>query len=173
MLNLRNDLLDADASDVQLRYVGRKVGIAFICADDEAAVLGDRKIGTSHPGVGAEKIRSRVLPHGLGKVMHIVVARVRPDRPGKYRRNVAAQLMHCGDYNMTRWLVIELLDAFAKIGLDYLDSPRLQKRPHVTFVGQHRFALNQRFGAMPSKDVIDDLVVLAGVAHPMYVGAVL
>ena len=36
MLQPRDDLLDADRGDMQLRHVGRQIGIAFVGADDEA-----------------------------------------------------------------------------------------------------------------------------------------
>src|SRR6516162_9698237 len=66
VLDLWNDLLDADADDVQLGHIGGKVGIAFVGTDDEAAVLGDRKIRAGHTGFGAQEIGARVLPHCLG-----------------------------------------------------------------------------------------------------------
>src|SRR6516225_1827437 len=87
--------------------------------------------------------------------MHVVVARLRSYSPGKYSRNVATQLVHGRDDDMTWRLVVELLNAFAKVGLDHLNSTGLQKRPHLALVGQHGFAFDQRFRVMPGKDVID------------------
>ena len=80
--------------------------------------------------------------------------------------------MDRGDYDVTGRLVVQLLDAFAKIGLDHLDVARLEERAHVAFLSQHRFALDQRLGAMRREDVVDDLVVLAGIARPMHFRAV-
>ena len=118
------------------------------------------------------EIRSGVAAHRFREVVHVVIARLRPDRPRKHLRNVAAQLVDRGDHDVAGWLVVELLDALAEIGLDHLDAARLQKRTHVAFVGEHRLAFDQRLRAMRRQDVVDDLVVLAGVARPMHVRAI-
>ena len=39
---------------MQLRHIGRQIGVAFIGTDDDAAGLGDREIATGHPGIGRE-----------------------------------------------------------------------------------------------------------------------
>src|SRR6516225_1806969 len=105
--------------------------------------------------------------------MHVVVARFRSYSPSEYGRNVATQLVHRRDDNMTWRLVVELLNAFAKVGFDHLNSTGLQKRPHLALVGQHGFAFDQRFGVVRGEDVIDGLIVLTGVARPMDVRPVL
>src|SRR6516165_1569807 len=69
-------------------------------------------------------------------------------------------------------LVIELLDAFAEVGLDHLDVALFEIRPHIAFLGQHRFAFDQSLRAMRGEDVIDDLIVLTGIARPMHMRAV-
>ena len=65
------------------------------------------------------------------------------------------------------WLVVELLDALAEVGLDDLDATRSRGTAASAFVGQHRLALHQRRRAVRLQDVEDDLVVLGRVAGPM------
>src|SRR5208282_2493620 len=172
VLEFRNDLLDADAGNVQLGHVGAEVGVTLVGADDEAAGLRDREIGTSHAGLGTQEIRPRVAAHRFGEVTRVVIARLRPDGSGKHLRNIAAQLVDRRDDNMAGRLVVELLDALAEIGLDHLDATGLEERTHVAFLRQHRFALDQRLGAVRREDVVNDVVVLAGIARPMHLRAV-
>jgi hypothetical protein len=39
--------------------------------------------------------------------------------------------------DMARWLVIQLLNALSKVGLDYADVTRLEKGPQLTLFGEH------------------------------------
>jgi hypothetical protein len=47
--------------------------------------------------------------------VHVVIARLRPDRPYEHPRDIAAKLVDRGGYDATRRLVVQLLDAFTKI----------------------------------------------------------
>ena len=105
--------------------------------------------------------------------MDILVAGLRPDRPRKHRGDVTTQFMDRRHDDVARRFVVELLDALPEIGLDHLDIAPFEERAHVAFLGQHRLALDQRFGAARRQDVEDDLVVLGGVARPVHLGAVL
>jgi len=58
--------------------------------------------------------------------MDVAVAGVGADHPGEYLSHIGAQLMHGGHYDVARILVVELLDALAEIGLDYLYAYRSQ-----------------------------------------------
>src|SRR4029450_13673776 len=107
--------------DMQFRYVGAEVGIALVGADHEAAGLRNRKIRAGHAGLGTQKIRSRRPPLRLRKIMDVIVARLRPDRSHKDSGDVAPELVDRWHDNVTRRLVVELLDALAEIGLYYLD----------------------------------------------------
>ena len=130
------------------------------------------KLAPVMPASASKEIRPRVAAHGFRRGSARRIARLGADRSRKHSRDIAAQLVNRGNDDMTRRLVVELLDAFAQIGLDYLDAARLEERAHVAFVGQHRLALDQRLGAARRKDVVDDLVVLAGVARPMHLHAI-
>jgi hypothetical protein len=73
---------------------------------------------------------------------------------------------------MARRFVVELLDAFAQIGLGDLDPASLQERARVAFLGQHRLRLHEVLGAVRGEDVVDDLVVLVGIPRPVDLHAV-
>ena len=93
-------------------------------------------------------------------------------RAGKDLGHVGAQLVHRRHDDVAGRLVVELLDAFAEVGLDDLDAALLQEGPHVALVGEHRLGLDQRLRAARGHDVVHDLVVLGGVARPVHGGAV-
>ena len=144
MLEPRDDLLDADRGDMQLGHVGREVGVALVGADDEAAGLRDREIGAGHAGVGGQDQRAGRLALRFGEVMDVAVVGVGADRLGEHLRHVRPQLVHRRHHDMARVFVVELLDAFAEIGLDHLDPDGRHVRAQAALFGQHRLALDQR-----------------------------
>src|SRR5262245_15747992 len=73
MLEPRNGLLDADRGYVQLRHVGRQIGIALIGADDDAAGLGNSKVAAGHTGIGGGAKGSVRFARGFGEVVHVAV----------------------------------------------------------------------------------------------------
>src|SRR5262245_55934326 len=158
---------------MELRHVGAEVGIALVRADDETAGLRHRKIRACHPGLGTQEIGSRRLPLPLRKIMNVIVAGLRSDRLRKHLGDVATQLMHRWHDDMAWWIVIKLLDALAKVGLYHLYTTPFEEGTHVAFLGQHRFALDERLGPARREDIVDDLVVLGGVAGPVHMRAVL
>ena len=139
---------------------------------DEASGLGNREIGAGHARFGVEEIRPRVATHYFGKVVRVIVTRLRLDCTCKNFRNIVPQLVDRRDDDMAGRFIIELLDTLAKVGLDYSDASRLQVRTHVTFLSQHGFALDQGLRAARRENAIDDLIMLTGIARPMHVGAV-
>src|ERR1700692_2344125 len=73
---------------------------------------------------------------------------------------------------MARILVVELLEALAEIGLDYLDPDRSHVVSKAALLGQHRFALDKRLCTVVTQDAVHDLIMLGGVAGPMDVNPV-
>src|SRR5262249_22949113 len=65
----RDQLLDADAGDVQRRHGGADVGVALVGADDEPTGLGHGEVGAGHAGVGRQEAGPGVLTHRLGQVV--------------------------------------------------------------------------------------------------------
>ena len=92
---------------------------------------------------------------------------------GKDPGHVPAELVDGGHDDVARRFVVELLDAFAQIGLHDLDAAGLEKRPHLALVGEHRLRLDQRARPARTQDVEHDLVVLGGVHRPVHMRAVL
>ena len=125
------------------------------------------------PASAFKKIRASRPTLRFRKIVDIVVAGLRSDRPRKHRRDIATQLMDRRHHDVARRFVVELLDALAEIGFDHLDIAPFEERAHVAFLGQHRLALDQRLGAARRQNVEHDLVVLGGVACPVHLGAVL
>ena len=122
MLETRDDLLDADRGDVQIWYIGREIGVAFVGADDKGAGLGDREIAARHTGIGGEDQRPRRLTLRFGQIVDVAVFGVGADRSGEHLRHVGAQLVHGRHDDVARILIVELLDALAEIGFDDLDA---------------------------------------------------
>jgi hypothetical protein len=74
---------------------------------------------------------------------------------------------------MARRFVVELLDALAEVGLGHLNVALFEEPAQVAFLGQHRLALDERFWPACRQDIVDNLIVLGGVARPIHLGAVL
>ena len=172
MLKPRNDLLDADRGDVQFRHVGREIGVAFIGADDHAAGLGDGEVAAGHPDVGREDQRTGRLPLRFREIMYVAVAGVGADRLGENGGNVRPELVHGRHDDMTRVFIVELLDALPEVALSHLDADRGHVRAEPALLGEHRLALDQRFGAVVLEDAVDDVVVLGGVLGPVHMDAI-
>jgi hypothetical protein len=130
------------------------------------------KLAPGHAGIRLEEIRPRVLALALGEIVDIGILRIGADRFRKHPGHVASQLVHGWHYDVTRRLVVELLDALAQIGLHDLDPAAFEKGPHLAFVGQHRLGLDQRLRATRAHDVEHDLVVLGSVLRPVNVRTV-
>src|SRR6516165_1705242 len=160
MLEFGNNLLDANAGDVQFGHTGAEIRVTLIGADDEASGLGNREIGAGHARFGVQEIRPRVATHHFGKIVRVIVARLRLDSTRKNFGNIVPQLVDRWDDDMAGRFVIELLDTLAKVGLNYPDAPRLQVRTHVAFLSQHGFALDQGLRAARQENAIDDLIML-------------
>jgi hypothetical protein len=95
--------------------------------------------------------------------MNVAVGGVGTDRLGEYLGNVCPELVHCRHDDMTRVFIVELLDALSEIGFDDLDPDGRHVRSETALLGQHRLALDQRFGAVIAEDAVDNLIVLGGV----------
>jgi hypothetical protein len=172
VLEARNDLLDADRGDMQLGHVGRKIGIALVGADHDAARLRDREIASRHAGVGGKDQRTVGIPLRLRQIVHVAVVRIGADRPGKHLGDVGTKLVHRRHHHMARVLIVELLDALAQIGLDHLDSDRRHVVAETAFLGEHRLALDERRRAVIAENTVDGVIVLGSVTRPVQVNAV-
>src|ERR1700730_8987676 len=103
------------------------------------------------------------------QVVDVAVARVGAERPSEYLSHVGAQLMHGGHDDMAPILLVQLLDALPKIGLDHLYANRGHVGPEAALLGQHRLAFDQQLRAVVAQNAVHDLVVLGTVACPMHV----
>ena len=110
--------------------------------------------------MGREDQRTIRLALRLCKVMHIAVLRIGANRLGEYLRYVRPEFMHGGHHDVTRVLVVELLDALSEIGLDHLYADRGHVLPEAALLGQHRLAFDQQLRAVVAQNTVHDLVVL-------------
>src|ERR1700674_4971761 len=127
MLDLGNDLFDADRGDIQLRQIHAQVRVSLVSADDDGARFRDGKIGTGHARLGLEEVWPGVLALALREIVDVAVLGVRAYGFGKNPGYIGSQLMDRGHDDVTRRLVIELLDALSQVGFHDLDSPVLDE----------------------------------------------
>src|SRR5580704_3798886 len=172
MLQTRDDLLDPDRGDVQLWHVGRQVGITLIGAYDEGPGLGDHEVRPRHARVSLEDQRPGRLTLRFCKVVDVAVAWVGAECLGEYLSHVGAQLVYGGNHDVTRVLVIELLDALPEIGLDYLYANGGHVVPEAALFGEHRLALAESRLTMVLQYLVYNPIVLGAVARPMHVDPV-
>jgi hypothetical protein len=172
VLDLRDEFLDPDRGDVELRQVDGEIRIAFVRADDDGARFGDGEVRARHPGIRFQEIRPRVLALAFGKVVNVAVLAVGADRVRKDARDVRLELVHGRHDDVARRLVVQLLDALAQIRLHHDDAALFQERAHVALVGQHRLRLDERSRPAGAQEIVDDLVVLGRILRPVDVRAV-
>ena len=77
-----------------------------------------------------------------------------------------------GQYDVARFEMHQLQDAFAQIGLYNIDAPLHQERIQSTLFGEHGFALDEMVDVMLIQYFVDDGAVFIGIFCPMYDGAV-
>ena len=94
-----------------------------------------------------------------------------PSVPGEEGRHVESELVDGGHNDVARRLVGELLDAFAEVRFGDLDAALLEVGRHAALLLEHRLALDQRLDPVRLEYVVDDRVVLLGVAGPVDVRA--
>ena len=75
-------------------------------------------------------------------------------------------------YDMTRFLTLQLDDAFTQIGLYHFNAVLFQEGIHLTFLGEHRFGLDDFLHVGFPQDAQHNLVKLLGVFCPMNDAAV-
>ncbi len=80
--------------------------------------------------------------------------------------------MDGGQYDVTRFEMHQLQDAFAQIGLYDIDATLHQERIQATLFGEHGFALDEMVDVMLIQYLVDDGAVFIGIFCPMYDGAV-
>ena len=71
-------------------------------------------------------------------------------------------------HDVTGLLAFQLDDALAEVGLDHLDTLRLQEGVHLALLRQHRLRLHHLLDMVLLQDVIHDVVELLGVLRPMH-----
>jgi hypothetical protein len=137
LLDAGDDLFDAHRADAQLRHVAGQVRVALVGDRDDSSGLRDREVGAGHPCVGLEDQRAGVLTHDVGEVDRVGPVLVGAVDPVKQVGHVLGCLLEGRADDVARRLVVELLDAFAKVGLGDLDAVSLQERARIAFLGQH------------------------------------
>ena len=70
-------------------------------------------------------------------------------------------------HDMTRFLSLQLDDAFTEVGLYYLNATSLQIRVHLALLGQHRLGFYHLLDIVLFQDAIDNLIKLIGIFGPM------
>ena len=71
-------------------------------------------------------------------------------------------------HDVTGLLAFQLDDALAEVGLDHLDTLRLQEGVHLALLRQHRLRLHHLLDMVLLQDAIYDVVELLGVLGPMH-----
>src|SRR2546426_5589392 len=107
---------------MEWRHSSANIGISFIGADHEGSRFGDCEITPGHARSRREKSRTSIVPHELGKMLRVVIARIGAYGASEQLSHVLARLVDGWEHNMAGRLAIKLLDSFAQIRFDDLDS---------------------------------------------------
>ena len=70
---------------------------------------------------------------------------------------VRPELVHRGHDDVAWVFIVELLDPLAEISFDDFDANRGHVMAKTALLGQHRFAFDQRLGAVILQDAVDEV----------------
>src|ERR1700751_209584 len=79
VFHARNQLLNADACNMERRHRGSDICVAFVGADHEGSRFGDRKIAPSHARSRSQKSGTSVVSHDLSQKVGIIIVWIGTD----------------------------------------------------------------------------------------------
>ena len=165
-----DQLLDAQAGNMQRRQGDPQIGVAFIRADHEPAGFGNRKVDAGDSRLGRQKLLAQVAASRFGQVI-----RIRSSLGGA--QVLMEDLPHLllldmdgRQHNMTRGFLAKLDDSLTQVGVHDLNTVPLEEWIQMTFLGQHRFALGNTSDSVLSQNLQHQIIVFRGVGRPVNVG---
>ena len=87
--------------------------------------------------------------------------------------NFLFSFMDTGQNDMAGWFLVYLLNIFAEISINYLNSLFLQKLIQMTFFSEHGFAFHHLCDPFCFEDGIDDVIMLLGICSPVNLDTIL
>ena len=169
---LRHDLLESDAGDVEPRDRGPEIGVSLIGAHDESAGLGHRKIHACDASLGREEPLAQVLACNGRKRLGIVAAGLAAHVLREQLANLTLSEVDCRQDDVAGRLLPKLHDAFTEVRVDDFDPVPLEVRVEAALLGQHRLALDDTLRPVSAEQHQHDRVVLGCIARPVHVNAV-
>jgi hypothetical protein len=118
--------------------MGRQFSISLIGYHNNGARLCDHEVCPCHAGMGTKYLRACILTHDVRQISRVLILRVGSIGFCKEVGYILGRLVNGRPDDVTRWLIIELLDAFSKVSLSNADIARLKKWPQFTLLGKHR-----------------------------------
>src|SRR5208337_2609461 len=122
------DFLNPHTGDVYRGQARSHVRVALVCADDEAACLGDRKVDAGEARLRRHELLPQMGASRLGEVLRVGSTLGCPEFFVEQLADVFLLQVNRRKYDVARWLVAKLHDAFPEVGIRYLDAMRLEVR---------------------------------------------
>ncbi len=136
----RDDLFEAGHDDVDPRQGLRQVAVALIGDDDARAGFGNQEIGPGDADFGGKEVRAQDGARLLAQGAHLLQGAVGVEPGMRRAERVGDLLLHQVDRrrdNVARWLVAQLDDVFAEIGLNGGDAICFEVIVERDLLGDH------------------------------------
>ena len=161
-------LFQTHRHDMQFGHRRTHVGIALIGANHHVARLCHTEVASSHARLGQHELIAQVIASAAGEVRRVVIAYLLADAPflELLADGVARDMQRWHD-DMRGFLVHQLYDTFAEVGLHHIDTVFLEIRVHLALLGEHALALDHLLHVVVFEDFEDYLVELLGILGPM------
>lgn len=104
--------------------------------------------------------------------MDVVVVGIGPQCACEDLGDVVARLVNRRAYDVARRLPVELLDSFAEVGLDDLDTGGVHIFLEAALIGEHGLRFDQGPRPLCLKDLVHNPIVFRGIACPVDVSPV-
>ena len=125
------------------------------------------KLTPVSPACAPRNLLAKVAAGGFGEVFGIGRAFVRAELLVEQLADFFPLQMDRRHDDVTGRFLAELHDAFAKIGVGDFDATRLKVRIQMALFGQHRLRFDEPRYAMLRENLMDNGVVLGGIASPV------
>ena len=140
--------------------------VAFVGHQRHGSRLGDQKIGARNAHVGTQEVLAQRLARFAGQCRNIRLARLLVCALEQVGDFIEALVHDWRDDMRRRFIVVDLQDVLAEIGLHRLDTGGCQRLIESSLLGEHGLRLHRLLDAVPAGDVANMAADLGPVLGP-------
>ena len=150
-------------------HLGQRRGqgrVAFVGHQHHGAGFGDEEIAAGNSHVGAEIVAAEYLARFEAQIADLALAR-RSVLRGEELRDLGFVLVQCRTDDVRgRFVIVDLQDVFAEVGLDDRQSGALQRMIEGRLLAHHRLGFDDLVAAVAAGNIDDVPIDVGGRVGP-------